>query len=57
MTRLSLPSDQEIDAFYRRWFEDNYCTPPATKTSLAITQAIRAALEHFGPQLHPGSAE
>lgn len=57
MTRLSLPSDQEIDAFYRRWFEDNYCTPPATKTSLAITQAIRAALEHFGPQLLPGDAE
>lgn len=46
-----LPSDEQIAAFYRSWFEANYCTPPGTKASAAIVQAIRAALEHFGPDL------
>lgn len=51
MTPLQLPSDDEIQAFYRAWFEANYCTPPAATANRAVIQAIRAALEHFGPQL------
>jgi len=52
MSQLNLPTDQEIHEFYRSWFEANYCTPPAAKASVAVIHAIRAALEHFGPQLH-----
>lgn len=51
MPSLHIPSDETINAFYRAWFEENYRTPPATNASSAVTKAIKAALEHFGPEL------
>jgi hypothetical protein len=51
MSQINLPTDQEIEDFYKSWFQENYCVPPATKAIPAVAQAIRAALKHFGPGL------
>lgn len=54
---MTLPSDDEIQAFYRAWFQENFCVPPAAKAGVAVTQAIRAALVHFGPRLSDESSQ
>ena len=49
MDSFTIPSDDEIDAFYRQWFEENFCIPPSAKAASTATLAIRAAFERFSP--------
>lgn len=49
ISAFAAPSDQEIETFYRQWFEENFCIPPSAKAAATATLAIKAAFERFLP--------
>jgi hypothetical protein len=52
---MSAPSDQDLQAFYSQWFEDNYCTKP-TKPAPAVIAFAQAALQQFAGAADPQDA-
>lgn len=49
---LNLPTSDQVDAFYKQWFKQNYLTP-CGKTPPSVIQFVLAAFAEFTPSIDP----